>query len=740
VVSIFRGTQAVSRGRSSRPRKNRRTANFFRTQMGVSRVFMGEMLSTRKEPPPVERHLSVVKGDGGLLERVGVALNSSLELWEVLRLLAGVVLDRTGAHRCSVFLLDGKVLHPTAAIGASPDENLWSAFRAMGPIDMATIEGGWELLAQGRAVPIAEAADSPLIPDPWVEAFCLKSVALVPLHVIGEPCGLMAVDFQQHREFSHDDIRFYEAIASHAGVAVRNARLYEATKRRSELQEGLARAAAALVAPLTGEEIGRRLVDAFAELFGARLCAIALVDADHSHITTVGARGTRPVQGRLPVSEVPQHIVQRLRDKWWDDDPVPFGDDPWLAHFVGGADAGATRYLVFPLKTQEHLRGGILLGFDGSTGLDDQEVSVAYALADIATAALERGILLDKLERQLKHMQVFHDLGAALAEKANVATLIERLNRLLGEGIEVTGLVFKDRTLARRLGGEEPTAEEKKAWRSRHDHVTLDDATLSVSMRLGRRIVGSMRVRTARPAADERAFLEALGHGVAEVASRGAMRSAIEEAERERAVSAERGRIAADLHDTAGQLFVAIGLLARRQASQLPDRSPWIERFQRLANLADRGKWEINQAIQALSFFPAARRGLHSAVRSLARSFEDDSSIPVLVEINGTPKRLSPRVERALYRVAHEALMNAWRHARCSAMRVEVSYASKDTTVRVVDDGVGMTSIGGGKDSLARVGIAGMRRAMDEVGGDLRIRAAKPRGTIVEARVTKEGR
>lgn len=697
------------------------------------------MLSTQKDYPPVERRLSLVRGDE-VLERVGLALNSSLELWQVLRLLAEIVLERTGAYRCSVFILDGETLTPTAAIGKSQNEDLWSVFKEMGSIDLAAIEGGRELLEGGRAIPIAAAAESPFIPEAWVHAFSLTSVVLVPLHVAGEPCGLMGVDFQDHRTFTDEEIRFYEAIASHAGVAVRNARLFEATKRRSELQEGLARAAAALVSPLGRDQIGERLVEAYAELFGARLCAIALVDSEHTEVLTVGATGMETVHERLLVSDVPGRILERLREQWGSEGPVEFGDDPWLSDLVGGRVAGTSRYLVFPLKTQKHLRGGVLLGLDDKTVLDHEEMSVAHALCDIATAALERGVLLEKLERQLHHMKVFHDLGAALAEKANAAVLVRRLNQLLGEDVEVTGLAFKDRTLARRLGGEEPTQEEKTCWRSGDDHVLMSDGTLSVSMRLGRKLIGSLRVSPGDLAPEERSFFGAIASGVAEVASRGALRSKVEEAERERAVGAERGRIADDLHDTVGQLFVAIGLLARREASQLPDASPWADRLLRLANLSDRGKWEINQAIQALAFFPEARRGLHSAIRALARSFEDDSSIPVLVEIEGAPRRLTPGVERALYRVAHEGLMNAWRHARCSALRVEVSFGKSDVRLRVVDDGVGVTSIGGGKDGWARMGLASMRRAMDEVGGDLRIRAAKPRGTIVEARVTKETR
>src|SRR5687768_9457146 len=55
--------------------------------------------------------------DGRLLERVGLVLNSTLELPQVLASLSEVTLDFTGSDSCGIFLLrDGK-LHPTVGIG-----------------------------------------------------------------------------------------------------------------------------------------------------------------------------------------------------------------------------------------------------------------------------------------------------------------------------------------------------------------------------------------------------------------------------------------------------------------------------------------------------------------------------------------------------------------------------------------------------------------------------------------------
>lgn len=139
----------------------------------------------------------------------------------------------------------------------------------------------------------------------------------------------------------------------------------------------------------------------------------------------------------------------------------------------------------------------------------------------------------------------------------------------------------------------------------------------------------------------------------------------------------------------------------------------------------------------ALAFFPAARHGLVPAIRSLAASFHSDSELDVIVDVFGRPVRLPARAERALYRVVHESLANAWRHARCSVVRVALSFERGHVHLGVVDDGTGLTET---IPDRGRVGTSDMRRAITEIGGTFRIRNAHPRGVLVEAEIPRDGR
>ena len=408
----------------------------------------------------------------------------------------------------------------------------------------------------------------------------------------------------------------------------------------------------------------------------------------------------------------------------------PAGDEP----------AGARDAVLVPLLNGTHPVGVAALTPAAPGGLDTLESAGALAGRALAHAEAfaRRRDLLASLERQVERLDVLHDLGGALAERGGSASLVARLNRLLdGRGPEVESLAWRSRTLSRRLGGSALTPAERTMLHESARCTTLPDGRIAIPMHLGRKAVGAMRVRGATERPDDVAFLEMLAAGVAEVANRISLRADVEEAARGRELAQERDRIAADLHDTAGQLFVAIQLLARREAEKLSPDSQWVGRFHRLAELADQGKWEIDQAIEALAFFPAAGRGLVPAIKSLSAAFRADSGLDVIVDVSGRPARLPAKTERALYRVVHESLANAWRHARCSVVRVALVFDKSAVSLTVTDDGMGLTE---SIPDRGRVGTNSMRRSVTDVGGTFRIRNARPRGVVVSAEIPRDRR
>jgi signal transduction histidine kinase len=196
------------------------------------------------------------------------------------------------------------------------------------------------------------------------------------------------------------------------------------------------------------------------------------------------------------------------------------------------------------------------------------------------------------------------------------------------------------------------------------------------------------------------------------------------------AVLAERERIVADLHDTVGQTLVGLGLLALRHAEELGETSPAAARATRLAELASEAKLSLEQVVRGLRLAPVGRRGLVASLRALARAIGADSGLPISVQAPARLSNLPDEVAQVLFRVAREALCNAWRHAQCTRIDIELERDEEGVTLTVVDDGVGLRRRGG---PGVRMGMDGMRKVVGHIGGSLQIHNVRPHGVMVKA-------
>ncbi|MDQ3756772.1 MAG: hypothetical protein M3394_02860, partial [Actinomycetota bacterium] len=181
-----------------------------------------------------------------------------------------------------------------------------------------------------------------------------------------------------------------------------------------------------------------------------------------------------------------------------------------------------------------------------------------------------------------------------------------------------------------------------------------------------------------------------------------------------------------------------MGMRLAHYVADAPDKV-WRSRMEELLRMAGRGNRQIRQAIHELLFLDARRDGLVASVRELVRTFETSTDLPVRFVVRGTPVSLSTEREDALFRVAHEALMNIERHARASLATVQLVYGDEDVVLSVRDDGVGL----GHRDPFGAAeehfGIRAMQKRLAAAGGELRVRNAKPRGVVVEGCIERKG-
>ncbi|GAA2320388.1 hypothetical protein GCM10010149_86610 [Nonomuraea roseoviolacea subsp. roseoviolacea] len=181
---------------------------------------------------------------------------------------------------------------------------------------------------------------------------------------------------------------------------------------------------------------------------------------------------------------------------------------------------------------------------------------------------------------------------------------------------------------------------------------------------------------------------------------------------RELTVAQERGRMAAEMHDSIGHhlTVIKVGL---ENAERFRDRRPeaaWDEVRQAkeltVAALADARRW-----VRALR--PLALDGHlgSAALERLAGSFTG-TGVTVSFDVTGTERLLKPDTELVLYRVLQEGLTNALRHAEAESVRGSLAFEKGRVVLVVADDGKG-------RDQGRGFGLSSLAERVQALGGTL---------------------
>jgi signal transduction histidine kinase len=100
--------------------------------------------------------------------------------------------------------------------------------------------------------------------------------------------------------------------------------------------------------------------------------------------------------------------------------------------------------------------------------------------------------------------------------------------------------------------------------------------------------------------------------------------------------------------------------------------------------------------------------------------------------IVGKPRIVESVVQEEAYRIAGEALANAFQHASASSIETDITYDSSALRIRVRDDGVGIDKAVVVSGQRFHGGLAGMRERTQAIRAELNIWSRDAAGTEVE--------
>jgi PAS domain S-box-containing protein len=194
-----------------------------------------------------------------------------------------------------------------------------------------------------------------------------------------------------------------------------------------------------------------------------------------------------------------------------------------------------------------------------------------------------------------------------------------------------------------------------------------------------------------------------------------------------RASEGERMRIARELHDDTAQRLSALLLRLRLLERDAPEVARALDGFREEISYSLEDVRRIARGLRPPEIEDA---GVVAALRAHTRGLRDSLGFEVSIDAEPVDDVLDPTERLVLYRVAQEALANAWRYSQQESATVSVHRLDGHVVTTIRDRGVGFTP-GAYADPGAGLGLLGMQERAAAVGGRLEVESRPGNGTTV---------
>jgi two-component system, NarL family, sensor histidine kinase DevS len=293
----------------------------------------------------------------GLLEAV-VAIGSGLDLESTLRRIVEAAVGLVDARYGALGVIgDHQQLAEFIPVGLSPDEigriHHWPEGRGLIGL----------LIRDPRPLRLADIAGHPEssgFPDGHPP---MRGFLGVPVRLRDEVFGnLYLTSKRGGGEFTEDDEAVLVALGAAAGVAIENARLYEAARRQQRWIQASAEVTTRLLSGSRPGEVLAHLTRQALELSGADLVVLALPDEEGRRLTITYAEGDGAEATRGLVLPTDQSLSGQVLATGEPVTSADFATDERASLAARGAMSQIGPAVVFPLGAPGNVRGVLTVG------------------------------------------------------------------------------------------------------------------------------------------------------------------------------------------------------------------------------------------------------------------------------------------------------------------------------------------------------------------------------------------
>ncbi|MGC4104803.1 MAG: GAF domain-containing sensor histidine kinase [Thermomicrobiales bacterium] len=407
--------------------------------------------------------------------------------------------------------------------------------------------------------------------------------------------------------------------------------------------------------------------------------------------------------------------------------------------------------------------------FTGTRG-----VLIGLAIVAVASAAFCHVVFrlvqgyADRLEGQHREMVALHESSLAIQRNLDVQDVlqgvVEEARRLCGahygalsylnDAGEAAAFLTSGITVEERIAiGPEPTGHgvlgvvlhdgqslrlgrigdhpEAVGFPPHHPPMY---ALLAVPIESGTRVLGNLYIAQGDPALRFTPENEETLHRFAGLAAIALENARLHAQVQALATTAERERIAREMHDGAAQVLGYV--ITKAQATRAQVDGGQLERADasliQMEDAARDAYADIRESILGLRTSLGEGTDLETVVRDYIQTWQDQSGIMATLEFDPqVGRRLSSLTEVQLLRIVQEALTNVRKHAAATQVVVSIVFDRGTILATIRDNGRGMNDLDGMATGVPRFGLTSMRERAESIRGTFRIMSEPGKGTIV---------
>ncbi|HEX2185104.1 MAG TPA: GAF domain-containing protein, partial [Chloroflexota bacterium] len=391
----------------------RRGSPELRALRAVKRKLLSELVAGYLEVThPVgetERRLTAKVAELGALEKINSAVNSSLDLSQVLSQTVDVVAEVMHADVVAIFLYeDSGRLVLRATRGLNP--------AAVGQTSLALGEGitGWTAL-YGKPVALADAwcdqrfAYLPaLMEEPYHGWLSVPIILFRANEGTNKLVGVINIQTRDAKEFSPSDVAFAETVAGQIATAIENARLYGLTdeRLREKVQQfqALKRVTETLVSSLNVHQVLTAMARQAAMITGTDMAGIFELDEERGLLRIVAHHNLSEQYRRIEVTIGEGAVGLAVAER----KPVVVLDaqsDPRLHSSPASrwvAEEGYRSMFSVPLISRNRVLGGISVYTHERHEFSSDQIDLLFTFANDAAIAMENARLYEEMRRSME--------------------------------------------------------------------------------------------------------------------------------------------------------------------------------------------------------------------------------------------------------------------------------------------------------------------------------------------------